>query len=820
VVLGTILALASSPGWARAQAPDDAGAKAKAAPLARYVPREGLSGYVEFDGLDAHETAWKGSAAYKLLNETKLGALLEDVVRQLIEMSQAPIQPGDVIGGFKQLMRQGFAVGFWSKDPEDRHSVTVIRGCGRGELRRLYDLWPGHQIARQGRPAAADEKAGGAGEKTGRTIEKMEDLSWWFEKDDLVLTDHPDAIIAVLDGKAPNAIEHPLRSALLKTDEGFEPVAIGFVDFAGLPKMSPPSAQLGLDGVKRLEFVLGFEAEVTRTVLRAVAPAPRRGVLALFDQPTFAAGSLPPIPAGVHGFVVLSVDWPKTYDRIVELLFKTTPPGGGGPDVAARLEEEVRRFGFDLRKDLIAGLGPKLTFSMQDPAGGSKGSRAAAMINRVGGATLAIQVHDEAASSRSIGGVVKLVNFVLTNARVLPPGAAGLEFRQEQGAPARYVLDLPEGLLPPPFSTMFRPTIILGQEQLVVGASVAAAERAAGLSAAKAEGRWQPDGAFIPVVRRLPDTMVGLRISDPRETMPAIVEALPVLARTINAQVAAQRRQFPGAPAVPPLKIEPDSLPRANELIPRLFPASTALVVDEQGASLISREPIPGLGSPAVSGLIVGVFLPARMASSEAARRAQCTNNLKQIALAYHNVHSATNAFPAPAITDKDGKPLLSWRVTILPYLEQQELYNKFKLDEPWDSPQNKALIKEMPAVYLCPSRKRPEAGTTAYRVFVGDGAMFQEGQGTPIQAITDGTSNTIMVVESTDAVPWTKPDDLKFDPKAKPSLYGAGSPHPGGFNAGFADGSVRFIKNSINLEVWKALITRASGEVIAADAF
>jgi prepilin-type processing-associated H-X9-DG protein len=85
---------------------------------------------------------------------------------------------------------------------------------------------------------------------------------------------------------------------------------------------------------------------------------------------------------------------------------------------------------------------------------------------------------------------------------------------------------------------------------------------------------------------------------------------------------------------------------------------------------------------------------------------------------------------------------------------------------------------------------------------------------------VTDGTSNTIMVVESKDAVPWTKPDDLKFDMEARPSLYGAGSAHPGGFNTTFADGSVRFLKNSIGLPVWKALITRASGEVISADAY
>ncbi len=195
-------------------------------------------------------------------------------------------------------------------------------------------------------------------------------------------------------------------------------------------------------------------------------------------------------------------------------------------------------------------------------------------------------------------------------------------------------------------------------------------------------------------------------------------------------------------------------------------------------------------------------------------------NNLKQIGLAYHNHHAANNVLPMPAITDKDGKPLLSWRVAILPYLEQQQLYNKFKLDEPWDSPNNKPLIKEMPPVYLCPSRRNPEAGTTTYRVFVGGGALFEEGQGTGFQHVTDGTSNTVMVVESKDAVPWTKPDDLKFDPEAKPSLQGAGSLHPGGFNAGFADGSVHFIKNTINLLTWRALITRASGEVVSADAY
>ena len=267
------------------------------------------------------------------------------------------------------------------------------------------------------------------------------------------------------------------------------------------------------------------------------------------------------------------------------------------------------------------------------------------------------------------------------------------------------------------------------------------------------------------------------------------------------------------------LRIDPEKLPRADQLRPLLFPASTAITVDDQGISILQREAVPSITSPSTSGVLVALLLPAVQSAREAARRAQCTNNLKQMLLADHNFLSATNAFPRD-ITDKDGKPLLSWRVAILPYLEQAELYNKFKLDEPWDSPHNKELVKEMPPLFVCPSRSKPEPFTTTYRGFAGQGAMFETGQDIPIAAITDGTSNTIMLSESSEAVIWTKPDDLPFDPQAKPSLYGAGSNHPGGCNCGFADGSVRFIKKSINTAVFKALITRAGGEVIAADQF
>ena len=192
--------------------------------------------------------------------------------------------------------------------------------------------------------------------------------------------------------------------------------------------------------------------------------------------------------------------------------------------------------------------------------------------------------------------------------------------------------------------------------------------------------------------------------------------------------------------------------------------------MDAQGIEFLQREPVPSISSPSTSGVLVALLLPAVQAAREAARRAQCTNNMKLIMLAMHNYISTNNSFPRD-ITDKDGKPLLSWRVAILPYIDQAELYNKFKLDEAWDSPHNKELLKEMPASLRCPSLAKPEPFTTTYRAFMGPGALFETGQDIGLASVTDGTSNTIAIVEAKEAVSWSKPGDLPFDPQAAPLL-------------------------------------------------
>jgi prepilin-type processing-associated H-X9-DG protein len=140
---------------------------------------------------------------------------------------------------------------------------------------------------------------------------------------------------------------------------------------------------------------------------------------------------------------------------------------------------------------------------------------------------------------------------------------------------------------------------------------------------------------------------------------------------------------------------------------------------------------------------------------------------------------------------------LLSWRVLILPYMDQDSLFQRFHLDEAWDSPHNKPLSAQVPTAYRCPSEVMPK-GLTTYEVVVDPSSMFTgKPSGVAFASVTDGTPNTFTVVEAATPVPWSKPEDLSL--ASQDPTLGMGSKHPGGFNATMADGSVRFIKSSIN---------------------
>jgi hypothetical protein len=135
-------------------------------------------------------------------------------------------------------------------------------------------------------------------------------------------------------------------------------------------------------------------------------------------------------------------------------------------------------------------------------------------------------------------------------------------------------------------------------------------------------------------------------------------------------------------------------------------------------------------------------------------------------------------------------------------------------LDEPWDSEHNQKLIDQMPMFYRNPSA-RPSSSHASYLLPTGPGSIFEGTEGTAMRSITDGLANTILAVEVNDeaAVPWTKPEDLKYDPETP--LTGLGAAHPGGFLAAFADGSVRFVSQEIDLKLFLALLKKADGQAV-----
>jgi hypothetical protein len=193
--------------------------------------------------------------------------------------------------------------------------------------------------------------------------------------------------------------------------------------------------------------------------------------------------------------------------------------------------------------------------------------------------------------------------------------------------------------------------------------------------------------------------------------------------------------------------------------------------------------------------------------------------NLQALGQAMRRYVEKMGSFP-PAVVyrKKDNKALYSWRVLLLPYLDQQSLYDQFHLDEPWDSEHNIKLMAKMPTVYAAPwaTNEKNMIGQTHYQVFFGPGAAFEGKQGLRFTLFTDGTSNTLLAAEAGEAVPWTSPRDLAYQPgKALPGL---GGHLLGGFNALLADFEVHWIKQTISDKTLRDAITRNDGRPLGPD--
>jgi hypothetical protein len=191
-------------------------------------------------------------------------------------------------------------------------------------------------------------------------------------------------------------------------------------------------------------------------------------------------------------------------------------------------------------------------------------------------------------------------------------------------------------------------------------------------------------------------------------------------------------------------------------------------------------------------------------------------NNLKQLALALHNYHDVFIGLPGPAILSNEGKPLLSWRVAILPFIEQAQLYQQFKLNEPWDSPHNIKLLDKMPKIFAAPGVKTTTGNVTFYQAIVGKDAAWRTDKKMRFPAdFPDGMSRTILLAEASEPVPWTKPADISYDVKKPLPKFGWLKE---GFNVVMADGTTRFVSRKMIEATLHAAITPAGRDSLGND--
>ena len=326
-----------------------------------------------------------------------------------------------------------------------------------------------------------------------------------------------------------------------------------------------------------------------------------------------------------------------------------------------------------------------------------------------------------------------------------------------------------------------------------------------------------PAGSVPPELARHPGDLGRLALGDGLQWIAAgLVTQDPLgLKVTIGSKDAASAQALgvwlSGAWQVLIEQVTADKTPNAKTVAAILEQVSHLLAPKVEGSQLTVQVDLKQLMA-STAGTLLGQAAVSIANRSEAVA---VKNHLKELALAMHNYHDVNSHFPAQAIRDAEGRPLLSWRVAILPLIDQQKLYHEFHLNEPWDSPHNKRLIERVPEPYQPASAQLRAEGKTTILVPVGKGTIFGEKEGVAIKDIPDGTSMTIFIVDADrkNAVPWTKPEDLNVDNvDAKAVLFGD---RKDGFACATADGAAHVFGHKFTSVLLRAMLTRDGREPI-----
>ncbi len=668
----------------------------------------------------------------------------------------------------------------------------------------------------QGPPGAAPPPAPGAGADAWHTVPTPPDVPrvQWGVKDKYL-------VVAIGEGEADSLWARRTKPApewltkLTRDAKVPRPAVVQFINLSSLVGMaksalvaSPNGAQVqqlfdafGLNNLKSYSSVGGLDADGYVETALLSTDGQSLGFLSMLGGKTLTAESLSPIPDDAGYAVAARIDPSKLWEMLLKFAGLVEP--GAPAMIDQGLNQVGQQTDVNLKDDVVASLGDTWCLYNSPGDGGLIFT----------GLTVTGTIRD---CAKLVAANEKLVAFAKQVMAMAPPGApvdalgrplgrttiSEAEFRGQK----IYFLNFVGERSP------VSPAWCITDSQLVIGlfpqTLKAYLQRQSVGGAASAVGR-KTSLAVTPGVAALFSSGGTPSFIGYEDTPNTFRFAYPLA--QVFAQFVFSGLQQEG------IDLDISILPNARAIKPHLKPSTFSVQSTSEGIRLEAHGTLPS-GLEALP-LAASVLLPATFTARQAAECAESMNNLKQLSLALLNFEAAEKSFPPAFDSNKDGKPLLSWRVLMLPYIGEQQLYSQFRLDEPWDSENNKKLIAQMPRIFVAPESKAAAEFKTVYLGVRGEKAAFTGVEGVEIRSFTDGTSKTITVVEANDnsAVIWTKPDDFAIDtPNPMASLAGL---REGGFLAAFADGHVQMISDAAPANIIKALFTRNGGEVVDLNA-
>ncbi len=533
--------------------------------------------------------------------------------------------------------------------------------------------------------------------------------------------------------------------------------------------------KLALTSIESCHSINGFDELGCANVTKLVTDGRRRGVLSLLPYKSLSESDLEGIPREVLFASAVRIDAKETWENLVRLV------DAFDHRAAERMEDAIRetesKLGVNLQHDVLGSLGDVWTLHI--PSGD--------LMTSWLGSAITCTVKDSRQLQQAMQTMVADVQQKLAAGRGRDVKLRESEFEGQ----IIYTVDFVGTPLP------CSPSWCVTDERLVIGLTP---QTVRGMIS-----RIERDSlADVPVVRdsfRGSDRPTSVSYCD----TPQLVRSLYPLAQ-MGLKMLSAKLQREG------IEIDTSILPSQETIVRHLRPSVSAMAYTNNGPVFTAQNSLPTGGSGMMLGAVgIGGVAPAAAYWRSAAPKNQALNKMKQIALAILNYEAAYGELPTNIYSD-DGEPLLSWRVRVLPFMEQQALYDQFRLNEPWDSAHNLPLSQTIVTTFASPDK--PHETKTRYLGLSGEETIFPGEAAVTLRDVTDGLSNTILFIEvaSVEAVVWSRPKDLEFDTQRP--LRGLENPD-GRAAIAMADGSCRWLGPPLSEELVRALATRAGGEAV-----